>query len=461
MTYANRALPVLDDLLRQTGFNDAPRDRVRILDDGLALATRFPITACAVAALAAVGLAAARLTELRGGTARDIEISTRRAGLAMANSTYLQRDGANAKFRDPFTGFYAAAGERHVFLHGNFPHLRAGLLRLLRADDAAALPAIVARMDPFEIEARAIEANLCAAAVRTRAEWQATPQAKALTGRPVIEMTQTDGPAANLPAQAATALQGIRVLDFTRVIAGPMAGRTLAEWGGDVLRISGPGLASIPSLVIDTGFGKRAAELDLKSPDGLARARQLAGSGDVVIDGYRPGALPGNGMGADDLHGLNPGLVHVDLCAFGNAGPWAARRGYDSLVQASMGMNLQQAGDAPRGLPCQPLDYLTGYLAAYAAMLGLIRRAEGARGTRAALSLAGIGHWMWQVHDQLGPEADPPAANPTADEIADLLVSHNNTAFGPITAMHPPLAPAGWHWDRLPVPLGTHGPDWA
>lgn len=460
MTYANRALPVLDDLLPQTGFTDAPRDRVRILDDGLALATRFPITACAVAALAAVGLAAARLTELRGGTARDIEISTRRAGLAMANSTYLQRDGANAKFRDPFTGFYAAAGGRHIFLHGNFPHLRAGLLQMLGADDAAALPAIVARMDPFEIEARAIEANLCAAAVRTRAEWQATPQAKALTGRPVIEMTQTEGPAADLPAHADKALQGIRVLDFTRVIAGPMAGRTLAEWGGDVLRISGPGLPSIPSLVIDTGFGKRAAELDLKTSDGLARARQLAAAGDVVIDGYRPGALPGRGMGAIELHSLHPNLVHVDLCAFGQSGPWAARRGYDSLVQATMGMNLGQTDETPRALPCQPLDYLTGYLAAYAAMLGLIRRAEGFSGSRAALSLAGIAHWMWQVHDQLGPESDVPAANPTAHEIVDLLESHN-TAFGPITAMRPPLAPVGWRWDRLPVPLGTDKPDWA
>lgn len=464
MSYADRALPVLRDLLTQTGFTDAQLNRVRIHDDGLALATPFPITACAVAALGAVGLAAARLAELHGGTPADIEISTRRAGLAMANSTYLRLGGANAKFRDPFTGFYPVADGRHVFLHGNFPHLRTSLLKMLGASDAAELPAILARLDAFEIEARAVAANLCAAAVRTRAEWQSTPQAGALAHLPLISMTSGDVSTAGLPRQMGKPLRGIRVLDFTRVIAGPMAGRTLAEWGADVLRISGPGLPSIQSLVIDTGFGKRAAELDIKTPEGLARAQNLAASGHVVIDGYRPGALPGQGMGADDLRGLNPDLVHVDLCAFGQVGPWAARRGYDSLVQATLGMNLglnfATTEDAPQGLPCQPLDYLTGYLAAYAALLGLIRRAEGGGGTSAVLSLARVGHWMWQIHDQLGPERNPPASNPTAVDIADLLDDHN-TAFGPITALRPPLVPHDWHWDRPPVPLGHDAPEWA
>tara|TARA_R110002051_G_scaffold320833_1_gene406995 strand:+ start:13619 stop:15004 length:1386 start_codon:yes stop_codon:yes gene_type:complete len=460
MSLVEASTIALRDLLSGIGFDDAPLDRLEIIDDGSALPTSWPITANAVAALAAVGLAASRLDELRNGVTAPVSISTYHAGLSMACSSYLTVDGKSAKFRDPFTGFYEAANGRWAFLHGNFPHLRDGVLKLLGVTTVDDVARAVRTRDPFDLEALGIANGLCIAAVRTRAEWEAEAQYTAIKALPLIEFERLDNGTPRSSASGGQPLSGLHVVDLSRVIAGPMAGRTIAEFGGDVLLVSGPGLPSIESLVIDTGFGKRSATLDLASPKDRATFEALIAESDVFLDAYRPGSLPGRGYDKAMLTRLRPGLVHIDLDAFSRSGPWAARRGYDSLVQATVGM-CWDGENPPENLPCQPLDYLTGYLGALAGMVGLIRRMEQSGSWAGRLSLARTAHWMWNTYDHLGPQVDAPSTRPSIDDARSrgYLVPYD-TAFGAIEALRSPLQSPDWRWPAPPAPLGSHMPDW-
>lgn len=457
-TRVDEALRVLTGLLGSVEWNDAPLDRLDIIDDGVVLPTPWPITANAVAALAAVGLAASRFHELRSGEKRRVKISTRHAGLAMASSSYLQVDGKAAKFRDPFTGFYEAANERWVFLHGNFPHLRDGVLRLLGVSDVESVAAEVKQRSAFALEAEGIARGLCIAAVRTRDEWEGEAQHAAVKSLPLLGLsTLADSPLRHMDA-GELPLSGVRMLDLSRVIAGPMGGRTIAEFGGDVLLVSGPGLPSIESLVIDTGFGKRSAELDLDSSEDRQRLEALICNADIFLDAYRPGSLSTRGYSSDALVKLNPGLVRVDLDAFSRLGPWAGRRGYDSLVQATMGM-CWDGETPPENLPCQPIDYLSGYLAAFGAQLSLIRQVEGGGARNVELSLARTAQWMWDTYDALGEQQQRPESRMSFADAGPYLADYA-TEFGDITALKSPLQDAGWRWPNPPVRLGSNRPVW-
>lgn len=454
----------LRDLLATAGWQDAPIERLSIEERPKVLATTWPIAPLAAAALGAVGLAASRIRELRTGERLDISLDTREAELAMASSSYLLVDGKSAKFRDPFTGFYEAAQGEWVYLHGNFPYLRAGLLALLGvANEPDAVRTAVAARRAGDIEAEAIRRGLCAARVRERADWLREPQAAVVTAQPPVQLERNGtAPPMSLPPGGDRPLSGLRMLDLSRVIAGPMAGRTIAEHGATVMRISGPKLPSIASLVIDTGFGKHAAFADLDSAEGRTSLQALCTDADVFLDAYRPASLQGRGFGPDDLGRLNPHLAHVSLSAFSLQGPWRARRGYDSLVQATTGMAMdRRQGGIPALLPCQPLDYLTGYLAAFAAMLALIRRHEQGGRWQATLSLAATAHWVWRMRDECGDDAVHPPANPDFADVADLLETHD-TAFGRVSALQPALRFNGVRaaWSRLPVPLGSDPARW-
>lgn len=460
MSIITRSLTLLDRLLAGFGLSDIPRERLEIIDDGIALPTPWPVTANAVATLAAVGLAASHLHELRGGAPSPVIIRTRHAGLVMASSSYLLIDGQAAKFRDPFTGFYEAAHGRWVFLHGNFPHLRDGVLRLLGVTSVEEVAQAVKTRDAFALEAEGIARGLCIAAVRTRTEWQDENQYRHVCNLPLVDierLDEADRPMAPLNGQP---LSQLRMLDLSRVIAGPICGRTIAEYGADVLLVSGPGRPSITSLVIDTGFGKRATEIDLATPASRAAFEALAAECDVFLDAYRPGSLSARGYSSANLARLRPGLVHIDLDAFSRAGPWAERRGYDSLVQATVGM-CWDGKNPPKNLPCQPLDYLSGYLGALAAISGLIRRIEQGGGWSMRLSLARTAHWMWESYDLLGREPNPPQARMSPEEArAAGYLSTYKSAYGDIEALNSPLQAPGSRWPSVPVPLGTHPPQW-
>jgi hypothetical protein len=298
--------------------------------------------------------------------------------------------------------------------------------------------------------------------MRSHDAWSTTPHAKALAQLPLISITKI-GEAAPKPWPAGDRpLSGIRVLDLSRVIAGPVAGRTLAAHGGDVLLISGPDLPAIPWLTIDTGRGKLMGFVDLKSEQGRGVLRDLLKDADVFSQGYRPRAIAGLGFSPEQAASINPGIVYVTLSAYGHAGPWAERRGFDSLVQTTTGFNHaegQAAGvDGPKELPAQMLDHATGYFMAFGAMMAKARQAREGGSWHVQVSLAGTGRWLWnlgRVKDGLAiPDLKAEAVTPFIEELP--------SGFGPLQSVRhaAQMSKTPAFWARPAMPLGSHPPKW-
>ena len=432
----------------QVDFRDAPEP----------LATVMPIGLVACIAFGAVGLAGNAIAAQRGAPTGGVTIDPRAAALAMCANDYLRVEGTAPVSWPELTRFYRAS-DGWVFLHGGFPPHAKKLVAALDAPlDREGLAARIAEMTAQEVEDRCIAANTCGRRLRTPEAWAAHPAAAAVAERPVLDITELPPAEPRAWTGSDKPLTGVRVLDFSRVLAGPTIGRTLAEHGADVLRIASPNLPSIEPLVIDTGFGKRSTFIDLETETGRAALSILLADADVVIDGYRPDALARHGLDPAKMAAQHPGLIYLTLSAFGEHGPWGGARGYDSLVQAAVGLS---GGEPPRRLPCQPLDYLAGYLGAFGVMRALIARAETGAGSRIALSLAGMAHWLRQMAGEIGAVAAPPDRNPGADDVADELTSLD-TPFGRVTSLRPaldvPWRPREW---APPVPLGTHPAEWA
>jgi crotonobetainyl-CoA:carnitine CoA-transferase CaiB-like acyl-CoA transferase len=316
---------------------------------------------------------------------------------------------------------------------------------------------------------RLAEEGLCAAMIRSPEEWRAHPQAAAIAGLPLFEIERMhdsqpepiavrDG-AARLSSRP---LSGVRVLDLSRVIAAPVAGRTLAQHGAEVLAISAAHLPNIPALVIDTGRGKRPAQLDLREREGVEQLRELVRGADIFLHAYRPGALAARGFSSEQLQALRPGLVEVSLSAYSHRGPWAGRRGYDSLVQSATGIAWEEgqaAGlDKPGKLPCQALDHATGYLAAFCAMAALRRRAVEGGGWRVRVSLAQTGAWL-QAMDRV--PAGLTTADLTPQQIAQWIAS-TPSAFGDVGAVSPVerMLETPVHFALPPAPLDAYEAVW-
>jgi crotonobetainyl-CoA:carnitine CoA-transferase CaiB-like acyl-CoA transferase len=460
---SDRTRTALESILSALQWQDPPLDRLDVMPHENVLPTSLPVGPCAAAVLSATGLAAAAIHARRGNAPARVRVDLRRAALATANADYLRVDGKTVKSWDTITGYYSAS-DAWVYLHGNFPHLRDGLLQLLGAsNDRDAVTAAVARWRADDIEREAGARGLCAVRVRRRDEWRAHPQFEAAAAAPLVRIRRIgDAPRESLSSlwSADRPLSGVRVLELSRVIAGPMVGRTLAEHGATVMLVSGPHLPSLEPLVIDTGFGKLSAALDLRVPVDAQRLHDLAADADVFLDAYRPGSLAARGYTPEALARRRPGIVYVSISAFCQDGPWALRRGYDTLVCAASGLGYADT-DTPRRLPCQPLDYLTGYLGACGAMVALHRRALEGGSWHVALSLDRTAAWLWEMTDLVGREASVAVAKPSMQDVEDLCAV-TSSAFGELEHFMPILDMPGAqpHWDRAPVPLGSDPAAW-
>ena len=421
--------------------------------------TPYRIGEAGAAAIAASAQAAADFWELRTGERQSVAVGRRHAAAAMRSATYLRIDGAApSSLWDPFSGLYPTGDGRHVFLHCNFPHHRDGMLQLLGVrPEKEALAGAVAARGGLELEDAIAAAGLCGALTRTPGEWADHPHGQALAALPPVTVERIgDGPPVR-PRGGDRPLAGIRVLDLTRVLAGPTCGRTLAEHGADVMRIAGPHLPFAPALVMDTGHGKLSAFVDLRGERGRAQLRALAAEADVFVQGYRPGALAARGFGPRDI---GPGKVYVSLSAYGHEGPFASRRGFDSILQNASGMStVQGSPEAPRNLPVQPLDYCAGYLAAWGAVAALLRRAEEGGSWHVQLSLAGMAEWIKGMGIAEG-WLDAPAE--LAPEELAAITMESDTPHGRLAHLAPvaKMSRTPPHWARPSVPLGSHDPVW-
>jgi len=458
---ADRIQQVLQSILDNVGWRNAPIDALQITPSANMLPTDLPIGSMAGATLGATGLAAAAMWQLRNGKLQRVGVDLRAATLAMTSATYLRVNGQAVKSWDPITGYYQVRDGEWVYLHGNFTHLRDGLLRLFGVpNDTAALRKALQTWSAADIEAAAGERGLCGVAVRTRASWETHPQALATTALPLIEITRIDDAAPHPLRNGTRPLSGIRVLDLSRVIAGPMTARTLAEHGATVMQVGAAHLPSIESLVIDTGFGKHSCAINLDTASGVDALHGLIDNADVFLNAYRPGTLERRGFSPTALAQRRPGIVYVTITAFSRAGPWAQRRGYDTLVAAASGLTWSGIDD-PARLPCQPLDYLTGYLGAFGAMLALQRRALEGGSWHVQLSLERTSAWIREMTDTLGRESSVAAVVPPASEIQDLY-AESQSSFGVLRHLKPvvQMAETPARWDQAPVPLGCNPAVW-
>jgi len=458
----------LNDLDSATGRQTDPAV-VRFKARATTVNTPFHAAEAAAAALTAGADVVRRAAEQAGADPGELSVDARHAESSLLSFAYL-------RFKDPeqglapriagedrtaAAGFYPSRDGRWVYLHSGFPHNTQGLLELLGVkDDRRAVTQAVGRLHAIDLENRIAEAGLCGAMVRSAAEWDASVQGRQLASRPVVEIIQMgESSAEALPGPADRPLDGTRVLDLTRVLAGPTCARTLAAYGADALRVGAEHLPSIPLFAVDTGLGKRAASLDLQDEKDAARLRRLVRQADVFSQGYRTGAMEKLGFGVTDVLKLRPGMVYVSINCYGHDGDWRQRPGWEQLAQAVTGMAVRQGRhlrqSAPTLLPAAVNDYITGYLAALGALVALERRARVGGSYWVRVSLARTAMWVRSLGERASVQPQPlrPAE-------LERFSSTTDSAWGPLSHLDPAVrvSNAKVGWDRPPSPLGSDKP---
>jgi crotonobetainyl-CoA:carnitine CoA-transferase CaiB-like acyl-CoA transferase len=459
---------ILADLWTLAGGNPAALDSVTLTGDEPQLPSSFRVAAAAQASIAAAGLAAAKLWQLRSGQSQDVAVDMRHAVVECRSERYLRVDGKPpGPAWDAIAGIYKTGDNRFVRLHTNFRHHRDAVCKVLNCKpERDEVQAALMQWDAEAFETAAYAAGCVVAMMRSHEEWSASPHARALAGLPLVSIEKIGEADSKSWPQGDRPLTGVRVLDLSRVIAGPVAGRTLAVHGADVLLISGPDLPSIPWLTIDNGRGKLTSFVELKSEQGRGVLRDLLAQADIFSQGYRPTSIAALGFSPEEAAKINPGIVYVSLSAYGHAGSstslWAGRRGFDSLVQTSTGFNHaegQAAGvDGPKELPAQMLDHATGYMMAFGAMMAKARQSREGGSWHVRVSLAQTGRWLWN----LGRVADGFATEDLKGETVRPFVEEIPSGFGPLRSVRHSamLSKTPAFWSRPSMPLGSHPPQW-
>ncbi|WP_317442583.1 CoA transferase [Streptomyces collinus] len=429
------------------------------------LSSRLPVRELARACVGACALAAAELGARRTGRAEvpGARVDDGAVAAAFHSERLLQVDGRPPVVFAPLSRFWRTA-DGWVRTHANYPHHRARLLGALGLHPDASAPEVaglLAGRSALEVEETVYRAGGLAVALRTPAQWAAHEQAAEVAARPLVESERlAPAPPRVLPPldPAAAPLlpaAGLRVLDLTRVLAGPVATRTLALLGADVLRLDAPGLPELPDQHADTGFGKRSATLDLGVDRDAFEA--LLASADVVVTGYRPGALDRFGLSPRALAERRPGLVVAQVSAWGGYGPWGGRRGFDSLVQVATGIAATEGtADEPGALPAQALDHGTGYLLAAAVLRAVTEQSYDGHTRGVRLALARTALWLTEA---VRPE---PAAGGAGYPGPDPWLTETDSRLGRLRHALPPVSFANGptDWAQPPAPWGTAPATW-
>jgi CoA-transferase family III len=427
------------------------------------LPSQFDVTGLATASVAAATRAAAEfLAAGNDGRPLPVTVDSRQACAAFAAEALFTPVGWNRPdVWDPIAGNYQAR-DGWIRLHTNYAYHRAAVERVLGAGDRESVRAAVAGCKAEDLETAVVEAGGCAAVMRTREDWLSAPAGAATADAPlaaVVDRPRPAGAAVQDRAAGPLPYSGVRVLDLTRVIAGPVGTRFLAAYGADVLRIDPPGFDEVAALLPETTAGKRTAALDLTAAADRATFEGLARTADVLVSGLRADALARLGYGDAALAVLNPALIVASLDAYGWDGPWRHRRGFDSLVQMSAGIAAAGAAatgaDHPVPLPVQALDHGCGYLLAAAVGRALTRRRTESAVSRIRLSLIGTANLLWSLPR---PAEQPPMPKPGHFPLIDA-----RTGWGPARRVPLPGAIAGIdpQWRIEAGPLGRHQPTWA
>ncbi len=434
------------------------------------LPTRFRIGETCAAVLAGVGTAVNDIWELKTGRRQKVAIDVRLAAGALRSSRYMQKADAKGNFHlvvnenhermIQITQPWPTKDGRWFLPHFGLPNLQARVLKVLDCEpNPDSVSAAVAKWDALDLEAAIDEARACGAMVRSNAEWLASDHGSVLQAKPIVEVVKIGDSDPEPMPEGDRPLSGIRALDLTRILAGPICARTLAENGAEVLMVTAEGLPQIMEHVMDTSHGKRSCYLDLKDSEDNARLKDLVRDADVFSQGYRPGMLASLGFAPEQLAEIRPGIVACSISCFGADGPFSHRGGWEQVAQTVTGICQEGSPDRPMLLPAAACDYTTGYLGAYGILLALARRAREGGSYHVRVSLCQSGMYIYRQ----GQTA--PVANPNLDLSAaelDALRIQTDTSYGTLRHFAPvlDLSETKPHWTRPTPALGGDAPEW-
>jgi hypothetical protein len=454
---------ILESLWRAAAMPEHALRQATLTGVDPVLPSSFAVGTAAQVSIAGAALAAATVGELRNGLRQQMRVDLSHAALECTGRFLI--DGVAPDPWDKLAGLYACKSG-WVRLHTNFTHHRSGVLRLLGLPEGQdtgrdAVARALAPWDAVAFEQAATDAGMVVAASRTFDEWDAHPQAAAIAALPLVEIERIgEAPPLPLPAlpHGSRPLAGVRALELTRILAGPFCGRTLAAYGADVMLVNSPHLPNIEAIA-DTSRGKLSAWVDLRTEHGRDALRAVLADAEIFVQGYRPGALAALGFSPDAVARLRPGIVMVSLSAYGETGPWAGKRGFDSLVQTATGFNHAEAraagAEQPRALPMQILDTASGALMAFGAQAALLRQRREGGSWHVRVSLARTGLWL----RELGRVAD---GFDVCDADFGGLMETTDSGWGRLSAIRPAAefsqVPASYA--RPSMPPGSHPLIW-
>ena len=466
-------MSAFDKLMAIRGLPLPDKGEVSITGSDPVLNTHFRLAATASAAIAGIGVAVNDLWELKTGRRQSIAIDAVAATAALKSKNYFQAKNTNGTFENVtdasheanrgLTGIFQTKDGRWLLPHFGLDHLRRRMLGLLQADaNTDSIAKAVAKWDALELENAIDEARVCGGMIRTNEEWLQEPHGKILAAKPVVEIIKIGDSEPEPMPTGDRPLSGIRALDLTRILAGPITGRTLAEHGADVLMVSAPHLPQVWSYVADTSHGKRSCFLDLRDESEKQTLLDLVKTADVFSQGYRPDKINQMGLGPEALAEIRPGLVYVSINCYGADGPFSHRAGWEQIAQIMTGIAAEgvqsSTGYKPKTLPAAANDYITGYLGAYGTLLALARRAREGGSYHVRVSLCQTG---MMIYDQGKVSALPENLNLGISDV-DSLCIESDSHLGRIKHLAPVLSLSETrpYWALATPKMGSNDPRW-
>jgi crotonobetainyl-CoA:carnitine CoA-transferase CaiB-like acyl-CoA transferase len=430
---------------------------------------RFRIGETTANILAGVGVAVNDIHEMKTGRRQKVAIDVRHAAATCQSSKLMRKldpdgewkavDSPSMAHMRTITQPWRTKDGRWYLPHFNLPHLHDRVIGVLQcASNAEAVAKAVAQWDSHDLEEAVAAARACGSIVRSNAEWLEHPHGKVLASRALVDIEKI-GESDPMPfPKGERPLSGIRGLDLTRILAGPIAARTLAEHGADVLMVTARHLPQVPEHVMDTSHGKRSCFLDLTKTDDVATIKKLVRSADVFSQGYRPGIMDKHGLTPEQLAKERPGIIYLSISAYGHGGPFSNRGGWEQIAQCSTGICLDNGDERPKLLPASACDYTTGYNGAYGVLLALARRAREGGSYHVRVSLCRSGMYIYEQGKVQYPKPDMTLSQA---ELNSIMVE-SKTGHGTLRHLAPVLrlSETKPYWDKTTPLLGSSAPAW-
>jgi crotonobetainyl-CoA:carnitine CoA-transferase CaiB-like acyl-CoA transferase len=459
-----------EEIMDVRGLGMPEDGEVSITGKDPVFSARFKIGECTANILAGVGVAVTDIHEMKTGKRQKVAIDVRQAAATCKSSKYLSQPAKGGGWeRVPSTPSMAhmrtitqpwqTKDGRWVLPHFNLSHLHDRVIGVLGCESTPeSVAKAISTWDALELETAINDARACGAMIRSNAEWLEHPHGKMLAGKPLIEITKI-GDTDPIPfPEGERPLSGIRVLDLTRILAGPIAARTLAENGAEVMMVTAEHLPQVPEHVKDTCHGKRSCFLNFNNPEDVEAVKKLARSADVFSQGYRPGIMDDHGLSPEQLAAERPGIIYLSISCYGHGGPFSGRGGWEQISQSATGICLDNGDERPRLLPASACDYTTGYNGAYGVLLALARRAREGGSYHVRVSLCRSGMF---IHKQ-GMVEYPGDDVELGDAELDAVMIESEGGHGALKHLGPVLrlSETTPYWDHATPVLGSSKPEW-